>query len=116
MEAGAGTLLRMRPGVADVVLIVADPSAKSIEVAQRLAQIAATRARVIVVANQIRGPEDAHVLREAFGDHELVEIPYEPSIVHAERRGLAPIDIDRDCSGVAALRSLAERLATPQPT
>ena len=34
MEAGVGTLLRLQPGQADVVLVVAEPSAKAIEVAR----------------------------------------------------------------------------------
>ena len=115
MEAGAGTLLRMEEGVADVVLVVAEPSANSIEVARRLIEIASSRARVIVLANKLRGPDDLVVIREALGTQEYVEIPHDDAIDRADRGGLAPIDVDPDSPGVAVLRALAERLTASQP-
>ena len=111
MEAGVGTVLRMEKGDADVVLVVADPSAKSIEVARRAAEIAAERARVIVVANRVRDEADLEAMRAGLGAHELVEVPEDPAVAHAEREGLAPIDVDPDAPAMRALRELGERLA-----
>ena len=112
MEAGVGTLLRLAPGQADLVLVVAEPSAKSIEVARRAAEIAAERAAVIVVANRVRDEADLERIRAALGDHELVVVPEEPAIARADQDGTAPIDVDPDAPGVRALRDLADRLAT----
>ncbi len=110
MEAGLGTLLRMGPGQADVVLVVAEPSAKAIEVARRAADVASKKARVIVVANRVRGAEDLEVIRRVLGEHELVEVPEEPAIARADREGVAPIDVDENAPGVRAILEIGERL------
>ena len=114
MEAGLGTLLRMSPGQADVVLVVAEPSAKAIEVARRAAEVASGKARVVVVANRVRSPEDVEAIRAVLGEHELVEVPEEPAIMRADREGVAPIDVDEAAPGVRAVVELADRLA-PAP-
>ena len=110
MEAGVGTLLRLQPGHADVVLVVVDPSAKSIEVARRAADIASRRARVIVVANKLRDETDLDVIREAMEGYELVRVPDDEAIANADRDGTAPIDVAPDAPGVRALVALAGRL------
>jgi CO dehydrogenase nickel-insertion accessory protein CooC1 len=56
LEAGVGAVVRSDQ--ADVVLAVAEPTVKSIEVARRAVEIAAGRARVVVTANRVRGEED----------------------------------------------------------
>ena len=111
MEAGLGTVSRLKPGQLDVVLVVAEPTAKGIDVARRAAQIAGSRARVIVVANRIAGEADLDAVREALGSHELVPIPEEPVIAKADQDGIAPIDADPEAPGVLALRRLADELA-----
>ena len=110
MEAGVGTLLRLQPGDVDVVLVVADPSAKSIEVARRAARIAAERAQVIVVANRVRNEQELESIRRELDGHELVVVPDDPAITRADREGVAPIDVNPDAPGVRALSELAGRL------
>lgn len=61
LEAGLGTLLRLQQGQADVVVIVAQPTAKSIEVARRSVELAnarAVRVLVLVLANRVRDDAD----------------------------------------------------------
>ena len=111
MEAGLGTISRVRPGQLDVVLVVAEPTAKGIDVARRAAQIAGSRARVIVVANRIAGEADLDVIREALASYELLPVPEEPVIAKADQDGIAPIDADPEAPGVLALRRLADELA-----
>jgi CO dehydrogenase nickel-insertion accessory protein CooC1 len=111
MEAGMGTLLRLQPGQADVVLAVADPSAKAIEVARRAAVMGRERARVVVVGNRVRGDDDVERIADALAADEVVAVPEEPEIGRAEREGRAPIDVAPDAPGVRALLELAERLA-----
>jgi CO dehydrogenase nickel-insertion accessory protein CooC1 len=110
MEAGLGTVSRILPGELDVVVVVAEPTAKGIDVARRAAQIGVNRARVIVVANRVEGGRDVEAISAALSGHELVVVPEEPAILEADRRGLAPIDFDADAPGVTALLGLAERL------
>ena len=110
LEAGVGTVLRMLPGQVDVVLVIAEPTVKSIEVARRAAQIGSGRARVVVVANRVRGEADVEVVRAALGDHELAVVPDEPAIQRADEDGVAPLDAAPESAGVRAIVELAERL------
>jgi CO dehydrogenase nickel-insertion accessory protein CooC1 len=109
LEAGVGTLLRMQPGHADVVLVACEPAVKSIEVARRAASIASERAAVTVVANRLRGPQDVAQIRSALPGHDLVTLPEEPTIMAADRDGVAPIDAAPDAPGVRAIVALARR-------
>ncbi len=111
LEAGLGTLTRLQPGNADVVLVVANPSAKALEVARRAVEIAADKTEVIVLANRVRDDRDLETIREVIPDRELIVIPEDPSIAMADRDGLAPIDLDPDSPGVLALVALVDRIA-----
>jgi CO dehydrogenase maturation factor len=111
LEAGVGTLTKMKEGAVDVVLVVANPTAKSIEVARRaIDSAAAKKAKVIVIANRIRSEQDREAIHSAFPGHEIVEVPEDTAVSRADRDGVAPIDIDTDAPGVAAIRALSERL------
>lgn len=110
LEAGVGSVVRA--GQADLVLAVAEPSVKSIDVAKRaVASATHNGAEVLIVANRIREQADVEKIREALGEHELVTVPDDPSIARADQEGRAPIDVDPDSPGVQAIAALAERLA-----
>ena len=111
LEAGLGTVLRLEPGQADLVLVVAQPTAKSLDVAARALRVAAGGTPAIVVANRVRGEDDVALIREALGaEHELVEVPDDPVIAQADRDGTAPIDAAEESDGVRAIVALAERV------
>ena len=112
LEAGVGTLARMEPGQVDAVVVVAEPTAKSIEVARRGTAIASRHARVIAVANRVRDDADVERIRSALDVDELVVVPEEEAIAKADRTGVAPLDVDTEAPGLRALRELAERLVT----
>jgi CO dehydrogenase maturation factor len=116
LEAGVGTLLRLRDRQADLVLLVVQPSAKSTEVARRALEIIGARMPVIVVANRVRDDGDVEAIRAATGDRELVVIPDDEAILRADRDGEAPIDVAGDSPGVRALEGLALRLTRDLPT
>jgi len=112
LEAGIGTVMRLREGHADVVLVVAQPTAKSLNIARRALELTDDRGcPVIVVANRVRNDEDLAVIREAVGDCDMVVVPEEPAIALADREGRAAIDVDEDAPGVRVLIELADRLA-----
>lgn len=115
MEAGIGTVLRLRPDQVDLVLVVADPSAKAIEVARRSVRIAASRAAVLVIANKVRNGADTQAIAARVGDHEIVSVPEDPAVEQADREGAAPIDLDASAPAVSALVRLAGRLASGSP-
>ncbi|MDQ6778031.1 MAG: AAA family ATPase [Actinomycetota bacterium] len=112
LEAGLATLMRLQEGEADVVVIVAQPTAKSIEVARRAVELASNRAvRVIVVANRVRDEADEAAIVAGVGDeHELAVVPDDGVIAESDREGVAAIDLDPDAPGVRALVDLADRL------
>ncbi len=110
LEAGVGTLARMEPGQVDAVVVVAEPTAKSIEVARRGVSIASRHARVIAVANRVQNEADVERIRSALDVDELVVVPEEAAIAKADRTGTAPMDVDTEAPGLQALHELAERL------
>lgn len=112
LEAGIGTVMRLQDGQADVLLIVAQPTVKSLNIARRALDLADDRGgRVIVIANRVRDDEDLAVIREAVGECEMVVVPDDPAIALADREGRAAIDVDPDAPGVRVLIELADRLA-----
>jgi CO dehydrogenase maturation factor len=112
LEAGVGTLLRLQPGQADLVIVVAQPTAKAIEVARRAVEIAASRARVLVIANRVRDEGDVELIRAGVGpfDGDLVVVPDDPAVARADEEGVAPVDAAPDGPAVRALGQLARRL------
>ena len=114
-EAGLGTVMRLDAPV-DVVVVVVEPTAKSLEVGRRAADTVreAGLGRVVVSANRVRDDQDAQRVRDAFPGVEVAMVPDDPAIVDAERRGLAPLDAAPDAPAVRALVALAESLR-PRP-
>jgi CO dehydrogenase maturation factor len=111
LEAGLGTIVRLAPGNADVVLVVANPAAKALEVARRAVEAAADKTEVIVLANRVRDEADLEAIRAVIPDRELIVIPEDETIARADRDGVAPIDLDPYSPGVSAIVALADRLA-----
>ncbi len=111
-EAGLGTVIRMGDRPVDVVVLVTEPTVKSLEVASRAAVLVREHklGRLVVTANRVRDEADVARVEEAFPDVDVVMVPDEPAIVAAERRGEAPLDAAPDSPGVRALVALADRL------
>lgn len=111
-EAGVGTLTRLGEEHVDTVVIVVEATPKSLEVGARAAALAAekTVARIVVVANRIRPNEDLQVVKDAFPGMEVVGVPHDPKIIEADRKGVAPIDLDPEAPAVKALVGLASTL------
>lgn len=112
-EAGIGTITRLGNEKVDVVLVVVEPTPKSLEVGTRAADLAREKmlGRVIIIASRIRGEADMDIVRQTFPGYEVVAIPDDPSIVLADRRGVSPLDLPEPGPAVRALAELAERLA-----
>ncbi len=117
MEAGIGTLTRLGHGQLDAVLIVVEPTPRSIEVGTRAAELAVQgrQGRVVVVANQVSGPEDEAAVRLAFAGMELFVVPADPAIVSADQVGVSPLDASPESPAVRALLGLAATLAQRIP-
>ncbi len=90
---------------ARVVIVVADPSAKSVLTARRLLPMATH-----LVANKVRAPSDLAAITASVPLPLLGAIPYDETLAEAERRGLAPIDFAPDSPAVRATEELVGRL------
>ena len=112
LEAGIGTLTRLGDQRVDAVLVVVEPTPKSIEVGQRAVELAKEKqlGRIVVVASRIRGDGDLATMEKHFPDAEIVAIPDDPAIVEADRKGVAPLDLAPDAPAVQALCNLARSL------
>ena len=115
LEAGITNLNRMGPGSVDLVLIVVEPTPKSIEVAQRAAAIAAERkvGPVRFVANKMRGPDDIAFLTASLGDaltRSYTLVPEDPGVHDADRDGVAVLDRAPNGPAVRAIAALAAEL------
>ena len=112
LEAGIGVLARMETRSLDVVLVVANPTPKSIEVARRAVEAALAREiGVLVVANRVTSDEDLTAIRSVLGGHDMAVVPEDPVIARADAEGVAPIDLDESAPGVRAIVEIGERLA-----
>ncbi len=111
-EAGLGTLSRMDPGNIDVLVVVAEPTQKSIQVARRALALIGERqlGRVVLVANRVASETDQEMMRQAFPETELVVVPDDPAVRAADMAGHAPFDVDPQPPAVLALTRLADSL------
>lgn len=109
-EAGLGTVMRLGGSPVDVVVVVVEPTTKSLEVGRRAAESVreAGLGRVVVAANRVRDAEDRARVVAAFAGLPIHLVPEDPAIVDAERAGTAPLDAASDAPAVRALVELAE--------
>lgn len=113
LEAGINVLARMETGAVDLVLVVTNPTPKSIEVARRAITTAVAReSRVLVVANRVRGQADLDAIMTALGGHEMAVIPEDPVIRDADAEGRSALDVNASAPGVQAMSALADRLTS----
>ncbi len=77
MEAGQGTLSRMQAGHVDYVLVIAEPLAKSLEVARPAVALACERnvRRVLVLANRVHELGDLDMVQRTLTGEEIIEVP-----------------------------------------
>ena len=112
-EAGLGTLTRMEPGDVDVLLVVAEPSVKALEVARRAVEMIRSKnlGRPLLVANRFRAGDES-LLHEAFAGLAPAIVPDDPALRAADAAGTAPFDTSPAAPAVLALGSLAQSLVT----
>lgn len=115
MEAGLEHLSRGTGKHLSRFVAVIEPYYRSMEVAQRVAALAAELGvgEVLAVANKVRDEGDRAAIRDFCDAHALrlvAEVPFDPLLLAAERAGRTPIDYAPDSPAVAAIGQLAEIL------
>jgi len=100
---------------ANTVLVVVEPTAKSLLSGRRLARMAdldpENPKKVLAVASKVRQADDVDMIARGTGLEVVAAVPWDEELAEAERRQLAPIDFAPDCPAVLAVESLVERLS-----
>ncbi|HET7488525.1 MAG TPA: AAA family ATPase [Acidimicrobiales bacterium] len=111
LEAGLNDLMWAKPGPGDTVLVVAETSAKSVEVARRGCRLAESMGvqQILGIANRAAGDDDVARLAEILGV-EVVAVPDDPVVLHADHLGVSPYDTDPDSPAMRAVAAIAERV------
>lgn len=117
LEAGIGTLTRIEPGSIDIALVIAEPTEKSLDVAERARDLAIDKqvGRVVVVASKVATESDLDAITDRFPGLDVVAVPEDRAVMRADREGVALLDHAPDAAAVTALQRLADLLAEPQP-
>ena len=100
---------------ARTVLVVVEPTAKSLLSGRRLARMANIDSeapkRVVAVASKVRQAGDVDMIARGTGLEVIAAVPWDEALAEAERLMLAPLDEAPDCPAVRAVESLVERLS-----
>jgi len=116
MEAGLEHLSRGTGKHLSGFVATIEPYYRSMEVAGRVASLAAELGvgEVWAVANKVRDAGDRKAIGDFCDAHSLKlvgEIPYDPSLIQAEREGKTPLDYSPNGPAVKAIERLGETLA-----
>ncbi len=93
------------------VVIVVEPTAKSMLSARRLGRLAQTEGapgRVVAVLNKARQPDDLELVQRRTGLDVVGAVPWDAQLADAERRGVAPVDHAPDSAAAQAIGALVE--------
>lgn len=114
LEAGLNDLIWARPASEDTLLVVAEPSVKSIDIARRACRIgeALGLSRIYGVANRCRTPDEEEAVRQALGVP-VFAVPEDASLAQADLLGVAPLDLDPASPAMQAVAAIAERVSAP---
>jgi CO dehydrogenase maturation factor len=115
MEAGLEHMSRGTGRHLSKFIATIEPYYRSMEVAKRVAALASELGipEVLAVANKVRDDDDRKAIADFCAAHSLRlagEIPFDPSLLAAERAGKTPIDFDPDSPAVKAIEQLTVSL------
>lgn len=115
MEAGVEHLGRGTASQVDIMLIVADASRKSLEIAKKIYGLAKDLEikDVFIVGNRVRDSEEKELIvdfTEKNGLPLLALIPYDETVMKADRVGETPLKYAETSKGIAAIQGIGEKL------
>ena len=118
MEAGLEHLKRGTAKHVDTMLVVVEPYYKSLETGHRSCELARELGvpHIVTVANKMRGQQDESIMADFCNQHgiELASsIPFDETVMEADRLGRAPLDVYPDSPALTAIAELGEKLRTP---
>ena len=99
---------------ARTVLVVVEPTAKSLLTARRLARLSLdteSPRRIVAVANKVREDGDIETVARRTGLEVVGAIPWDEALAEAEQKMAAPIDLAPGSAAVRAVESLVDELS-----
>lgn len=117
LEAGVNDLLWVRPKPGDVLVLVIDPSRKSLEVGRRILAVAREHGvrKVVAIANKVEQHDDAERVAAGLPGIEVIAVEDDPLVRQADRVGQSVVDGAAAGRAVPAIAELARRLWAEQP-
>jgi CO dehydrogenase maturation factor len=115
LEAGVEHMGRGTASQVDIMLVVVDSSRKSLEIAKKISGLAhdAGIKTVFIVGNRVRDSEEKELITdftENNGLPLLALIPYDDTVVKADRIGEAPLKYAETSESVKAIQAIGEKL------
>ena len=99
---------------ARTVLIVVEPTAKSLLTARRLSRLSLDEEhprRIVAVANKVREEGDIELIARRTGLEVVGAVPWDEALAEAEQQMAAPIDLAPDSAAVQAVESLVDQMS-----
>jgi len=115
MEAGVEHMGRGTAKHVDTMLIIADSSLKSLETAKKIYKLA-TEAEIknaFIVGNKVRDSSEDELIQQFAAENKipiLALIPYDETILKADREGEPPLKYAEDSKGMAAIQEIGGKL------
>ncbi|TFG30665.1 carbon monoxide dehydrogenase [Candidatus Thorarchaeota archaeon] len=115
MDAGIENLGRGTTTGMDALLVVAEPGRRSLDILGKIRTLAQDIdvGRVFAVGNKVANPEDENMIREWVSKEEiplLGMVPLDENVKQADRKGVAPIDLDENSPGMLAIAKIKQKL------
>lgn len=119
MEAGVEHLGRGTASQVDSMIVVADSSRKSLEIAKKIYALAKESGinKVFIVGNRIRDSEEKDLITDFAGKNGLpllAFIPYDETVMKADRVGETPLIYSGTSKAIIAIQRIGERLLQKQ--
>jgi CO dehydrogenase maturation factor len=115
MDAGIENLGRGTTRGMDALLVVAEPGRRSLEILGKIRKLAKDIdvGKVYAIGNKISSPDDEKMIQDWIESEDiqlLGAIPLDDHIKEADRKGVAPIDLNPNAPAIQAIVRIKERL------
>jgi len=115
MEAGVEHMGRGTAKHVDTMLIVTDPSLKSMETARKIHSLAIDTGvqKIFIVGNKVANSDETELIKRFVADNKFLLlglIPYDEQILKADVKGETPLEYVKGSSGVTTIRKIGEEL------
>lgn len=115
MEAGIEHMGRGTAKHVDTMLIVTDPSFKSMETARKIHDLATETGikKIFIIGNKVANREEGKLIEKFAANNKipLLElIPYDEQILKADMHGKTPLEYTKNSQGMIAIQKIGEKL------